>query len=229
MEASMAAEGENLIGRELRSPRAAALAGIAYSIMMYIIMLSTSDIRINPENITRENLQKWSGTASLVLILVPFCGITFLWFTGVIRDRLRHQEGHFFATLFFGSGLIIVVLLFIWGAILGAIMITKDMDVVRSVGIGIYVFAFVIMNEIVGNYSLRMAGVYMTIVGTLWHRTKLVPRWVTITTYILAFGFLVAADKIREARLIFPSWVFVVSIVILILNFRQRRGDYDEL
>jgi hypothetical protein len=217
----MTDENELLIQREVRSPGAAAFAGIAYSILVYIIMILTYNARVRPEDINREWLQNWSDTASLVIALVPFAGIAFLWFTGVVRDRLRYREGRFFATLFFGSGLIYVALLFIWSAILGAIMVTRNMDVVGSTGNGIYVFGFVFMNEIMGNYSLRMAGLYMTAIGALWSKTKLMPRWLTLITYILAVGFLVAADRIREARFIFPTWVFVVSVYILILTYRH--------
>ncbi len=47
------------------------------------------------------------------------------------------------------------------------------------------------------------------------------PRWLTIITYILALGFLLAAPRLREARFIFPVWVFVVSVYVLVLNYRR--------
>jgi MFS family permease len=157
--------------------------------------------------------------------LVPFAGIAFLWFTGVIRDRLGDREDRFFATIFFGSGIIMVVLFFFWGAVLGAIMGTRAWAAVGLADGFVYVFGFALMNEIIGNYALRMAGVYMTAIGTLWTRTGLMPRWLTIVTYILALGFLVAAERIREARFIFPAWVFVVSVYILILNYRRTHDQ----
>jgi L-asparagine transporter-like permease len=82
------------------------------------------------------------------------------------------------------------------------------------------------MNRIIGNYALRMAGVYMTAIATLWTRTGHMPRWLTIVTYVLALGFLLAAPRIRELRFIFPVWVFVVSVYILVLNYR-RTHDPD--
>ena len=191
-------------------------------------MLSTSTAKIQPEYISREWFENWSDTASLVIALVPFAGIAFLWFTGVVRDQLSYQEGRFFATLFFGSGIIHVVLLFIWSAVFGAVMVTRDMPAVGEAGSGIYVFGFVLMNEIIGNYLLRMSGIYMTAIGALWGRTCLMPRWLIISTYILALGYIFAANRFREARFIFPTWVLVVSIVILVLNFR-RKLDQEEI
>jgi MFS family permease len=222
----MAENAEQLVRRELRSPRSAAVAGIVYSILMITGMILASSItRVKPEDITRDWLETWSGTASLVLILVPFAGIAFLWFTGVIRDRLGDNEDRFFATLFLGSGIISVVLLFVWGAVFGAIMGTRALTAVGLADNFVYVFGFALMNEIIGNYTLRMVGVYMTSIGTIWSKTGHMPRWLTIITYILALGFLLAAERIREARFIFPAWVFVVSVYILVLNYRRTHDQ----
>ena len=35
---------------------------------------------------------------------IPFAGIAFLWFIGVIRDRIGGREDRFFATVFLVSG-----------------------------------------------------------------------------------------------------------------------------
>jgi len=209
--------------RNIRSPRSAAFAGIGYAILMITgMLLLTSIVRVRLEDITPVLLESWSKKASLIILLVPFAGIAFLWFTGVIRDQLGESEDRFFATLFYGSGIIQVVLLFIWGAIFGAIMATKKMMAAESIDARVYRVGLALMNEILGNYALRMAGIYMTAINSLWSKTGLVPRWLTIITYILAFGFLIAAERFREARFIFPVWVFVVSIYILILNFRSK-------
>jgi hypothetical protein len=221
----MAQETERLVRREFRSPRAAAVAGIVYSLLVITVMILTAGAaRVRPENVTREWLETWSGTFSLVLTMVPFAGIAFLWFTGVIRDRLREQEDRFFATIFFGSGIIHVLLLFMWGTILGALMRLKSITTLGIVGDfspDLYIFGIVLMNEIIGNFALRMGGVYMMAIGTLWTKTGLMPRWFTIGTYILALGFLVASPRIREARYIFPTWVLVVSVYVLVLNYRR--------
>ena len=222
-----AEETERLVRRELRSPRSAAIAGIVFSLLMTTgMILAYRVVNAKPEVITRDWLETWSGTASLMLTLVPFAGIALLWFTGVIRDRLEDYEDRFFATLFFGSGIITVVLFFVWAAVFGAIMGTATLEAVGLADDDMYVFGFALMNQIIGNYALRMAGVYMTAIGTLWTRTGIMPRWLIIVTYILALGFLVAAGWAREARFIFPGWVFVVSVYILVLNYR-RTHDPD--
>jgi uncharacterized membrane protein YbjE (DUF340 family) len=214
------------VRREIRSPRATAFAGIGYSVLMITGMFLTASIaRVRLEDITLELLESWSRISSLIILMVPFAGIAFLWFTGVIRDRLGELEDRFFATLFYGSGIIQVVLLFIWGAIFGAIMATRTMMATESIDARVYLFGFALMNEIIGNYALRMAGIYMTAIASLWTRTGGMPRWFSILTYILAMGFLLAAERFREARFIFPVWVFVVSVYVLVLNFRRTHDQ----
>jgi hypothetical protein len=146
----------------------------------------------------------------------------------VIRDRLRDREDRFFATIFFGSGIIYVLLIFLWGAILGTIMRMASLEargVIQIFSTDVLTFGLILMNEINGNFALRMAGVYMSAVGTMWNRTKLMPRWLTLVTYILAFGFMLAAERITEARFIFPAWVLVVSVYTLVLNYRSRHEE----
>jgi hypothetical protein len=87
----------------------------------------------------------------------------------------------------------------------------------------IYIFGFMFMNEILGNYILRIAGVYMLSIGTIWTRAEVMPRWLTIITYIVALVFLFFAVSIREARYVFPAWVFLTSVYILITNRRLER------
>ena len=78
-------------------------------------------------------------------------------------------------------------------------------------------------------YFLRMASVYMLSIGSLWTRTKAVPRWLTIVTYLVAVPFLLFAGALRSARVLFPAWVLLVSIFILILNYRlKRENEGDE-
>jgi hypothetical protein len=62
----------------------------------------------------------------LALNLLPFAGLAFLWFIGVVRDRIGEGEDRFFATVFLGSGLLFIAMLFATGAIAGGLMLTGD-------------------------------------------------------------------------------------------------------
>ena len=88
----------------VRAPRAAAIAGIIFSILL---MTSFILIRVAvPANPLEAGvwLQTGAGKVVLALNLVPFAGVAFLWFIGVLRDRLGEREDRFFATCCFWPG-----------------------------------------------------------------------------------------------------------------------------
>jgi len=187
-----------------------------------MILLRTGAM-VDPAEIGSEWLRAGSAAASVVLVLVPFAGIAFLWFTGVMRDLLGEREDKFFATVFLGSGVILVAMMFVWAAAYGAIFGTYRAVADVLTNLDLFVYATSFTNQIIGNYFLRMAAVYMLSTGSLWTRTRAVPRWLSIFTFIVALGFLLFAGALRLARFIFPAWVLLVSVYILILNYRRTQ------
>jgi hypothetical protein len=222
----MVEENFGQIQKRIRSPSSAALAGILFSSLTVVSMLLiTSVTRVSLDEISIEWLENRSNTIFTALSLIPFAGIAFFWFTGVIRDHIGDREDRFFATVFLGSGIAFVVLMFIWAATIGAIFGTFAQAAEMLADNDVYIFGFMFMNEILGNYVLRIAGVYMLSIGTIWTRADVMPRWLTIITYLLALIFLFFAGSIREARFIFPAWVFLTSVFILITNRRLERAE----
>ena len=217
---------ENLIQlqKRIRSPRSAALAGILFSgLLIASMLLITGVTQVSADAVNAEWLGTRADSVSLALKLIPFAGIAFFWFTGVIRDHIGDREDRFFATVFLGSGIAYVVLMFIFAATIGAIFGTYTLADDLLVDGDIYIFGFMFMNEILGNYVLRIAGVYMLSIGTIWTRAEVMPRWLTIITYLVALVFLFFAVSIREARYVFPAWVFLTSVYILFTNRRLER------
>ena len=222
----MAEENLGQIQKRIRSPRSAALAGILYSVLLIASMLLITGVpKVPLDGIDLEWLEDRAGSVSVALSLIPFAGIAFFWFTGVIRDHIGEREDRFFATVFLGSGIAYVVLMFIFSATIGAIFATYTLADDLLVDGDIYIFGFMFMNEILGNYVLRIAGVYMLSIGTIWTRAEVMPRWLTFITYLVALVFLFFAVSIREARYVFPAWVFLTSVYILITNRRLERRE----
>jgi hypothetical protein len=217
---------ENLIQlqKRVRSPRSAALAGILFSgLLIASMLLITGIAQVSPAEISTEWIETRADSVSLALRLIPFAGIAFFWFTGVIRDHIGDREDRFFATVFLGSGIAYVVLTFVWAAATGAVFGSFSLAADQLADNDIFIFGFIFMNEILGNYVLRIAGVYMFSIGTIWSRSEVMPRWLTVTTYIVGLLFLFFAGSIREVRFIFPGWVLLTSIYILITNRRLER------
>lgn len=104
----------------LRTPKAAAYAGIVFAILMLIAMALIraaipDDASTNPGWLTEDERQ-----VTLAATLVPFAAIAFLWFIGVLRDQLGEREDQFFATVFLGSGILLLAGLFLWIAAISA-------------------------------------------------------------------------------------------------------------
>ena len=74
-------------------------------------------------------------------------------------------------------------------------------------------------------FAIRMAGVFMTVSGTIWIRTRLMPLGLAVFTYLIAFVLLIGISFYPWTTLLFPGWVFVISVYILILNFRYEHKD----
>src|SRR5262249_39652152 len=112
-----------LTGEALRTPKAAAIAGILFSLLtVTAFWLLWNSVPADPQE-PGSWLTSNSNAVALGLNLVPFAGISFLWFIGVLRDRLEEREDRFFATVFFGSGILFLAMLFTASAIVGAILI----------------------------------------------------------------------------------------------------------
>src|SRR4051812_36651909 len=100
--------------RALVPPRAAAIAGVIFSVLMsvslVIIRLAVPPYQTDSGEWLTDPFRR--NAVRFAVQLVPFAGIAFLWFIGVLRSRLGALEDQFFATVFFGSGLLFVASLF---------------------------------------------------------------------------------------------------------------------
>src|SRR5438132_11418534 len=131
----------NLIHARGRTPRAAAIAGIIFSVLMISVLLVLRlSVRADPLE-AGAWLRTSSSTVALALNLVPFAGIAFLWFIGVLRDRLGQQEDRFFATVFLGSGLLFLGMLFVAAAVIGAIVLVFAAEQPEAVNSASFHFA----------------------------------------------------------------------------------------
>jgi hypothetical protein len=212
----------NLTRRGLKTPRAAAIAGIIFAVLSVTAQVL---MRLSVPTDAADTGAWLSGqaiTVSLALRLVPFAGIAFLWFMGVVRDRLGHLEDQFFSTVFFGSGLLYLGLSFVAAAEAGSLLVLDPGKLAAS---SVYTLGRMFMYQISNVYALRMSGVFMISWGTIWFRTGTMPRWLVFATYVLALVLLLSVSLSPWFTLIFPAWVFVISVFILIGNLRNRSAN----
>lgn len=166
-------------------------------------------------------LKTSSNRVALALNLVPFAGIAFLWFIGVLRDRLGELEDRFFATVFFGSGLLFLAMLFASAAVAGGIIVAYGAKPEGLLDSPTFTFARAVTYEIMNLYAVKMAAVFMISSSTLAIRTGFTPHWIAFLGFACALLLLFSGRYIDWILLVFPLWVLFVSIYILIDNLRR--------
>jgi hypothetical protein len=206
----------------LKAPRAGAIAGIVFSTLLIIsLVLIRISVPANPQD-AGTWLSVNGKTVGLALHLLPFAGIAFLWFIGVLRDRIGTYEDRFFATVFLGSGLLFLAMLFASSAVAGGILMVYGATSGKLMESGVYTFGRTVTYQIVNVYALKMAGVFMITTCTLAIRTGIFPRWMAFLGYGLALLLLLSIGYLSWAPLIFPLWVLLISVHILLANLRPK-------
>ena len=138
---------------------------------------------------------------------MPFAGIAFLWFMGVVRDRFKDAEDQLFSSVFIGSGLLFLAMIFVSCAIAGGIVASVPMIADDESRNELSSFGRAVMLQITNIYALRMAGVLLISLATMWLRTGVMPRWLAVVTYLVAAALLVVTTLSLWVTLVFPAWV----------------------
>jgi len=206
----------------LKTPRAAGLAGI-----LFAVLFSSSIVLIRlsvPPDLADHGawLRERAGSVAFALGVMPFAGIAFLWFVGVVRDRIGFQEDQFFSTVFLGSGLLFLAMTFVSASLAGGLLAANAVEAGRVVDSGLYTLVRAVMLRISNAYAVKMAGVFMISLATISLRARVMPRALTIATYLLALGLLLSIARTPWVVLIFPGWVGAISLYILASNQRTR-------
>jgi hypothetical protein len=201
--------------RGLSTPRAAGLAGVLFAVLFgaSLVLIHTA----LPDGATAGS--QWLDTGSLRLrtaaTLMPFAGIAFLWFIGVVRDGLGRYEDRFFGSVLLGSGLLFLAMVFTSSAV-GAGLVASSRLIDSPAESDVAAFGQMVLLALTKTYGIRMAGVFMMSLGTIWLKTGLMPRWLVLTTYAGAIGLLLATDMSAWVALAFPVWVLIVSLLALV-------------
>jgi hypothetical protein len=205
--------------RILRTPRAAGVAGVVFSLLMGIVLvllrLSVPSIETGPGAWLTDSGRR--RDLSVALALVPFAGIAFLWFMGVVRDRIGEREDRFIATVFLGSGLLFVAMLFVGAAVFGALVAGASAAGKSIAPLEVWDSERRITSQLLNVYALRMGAVFVLSTTTIAVRTAVVPRWLAALGYAVALVLLLTAGRIPFVNLLFPLWTLVLSIHILLI------------
>ena len=209
--------------RRLTTPRAAALAGVVFAVLFgTTVFLIRTNMPEGVQDSTRWLNTQHSGIATATA-LMPFAGISFLWFIGVVRDGFGRFEDRFFASVFLGSGLLFLAMTFVAAAVAAALVASNTGVIDPRAHAEVIDFSKFVVLAVIKTYAIRMAAVFMMSLATIWLRTGLMPRWLVAISYLVAVGLLIAGGASMWIALAFPAWVLVVSGLIL-----ARSGLFEE-
>jgi hypothetical protein len=203
----------------LRTPRAAAVAGILFSVLLLtslvLIRLAIPAGRGNADVLVSDPALR--NSVLVALNLIPFAGIAFLWFIGVVRDRMGEHEDRFFATVFLGSGLLFVAMLFVAAGIAVTSLAegTNPQPTFET-----WRFSRDITYTLITTYAMRMAAVFILSTATISLRITMMPRWIGLLGYVCALVLLLSVGYLAWVEMLFPLWVLLVSVYILASTLR---------
>lgn len=206
----------------LDTPTWAAIAGLSYgAIMIAVLLLRNSSLPSAPtvgESVNASGLQ----AASTATALVPFAGIAFLWFIGVLRSEIGKREDQFFATVMMGSGLLYVAMSFVAAAASGAMLTLINAGFPETD----HAIASLQMVSVTlsADFGARMAAVFVLSVTTIGRKTALQSTTLVVIGYLVALMLLFSPPLTRDTQMLFPIWVIMLSVLILIRARRRPTG-----
>jgi hypothetical protein len=164
-------------------------------------------------------LRNWVRFA---LNVIPFTGIAFLWFMGVLRNRIGGREDRFLATVLLGSGLLFVAMLFVAAAVFQGLLDTFATNNSIPAQSETYAVSREMGYVLVNTFAVKMAAVFIIVTSTIGLRTAVFPRWMVCAGYALALVMLLTITNFAWIALVFPSWVLLLSAYILVTDSGPR-------
>jgi hypothetical protein len=205
-------------------PRIVAISGIVFS-ALYIASLGIVRLAVpaDPRDpgiwLADPAYRNW---VSIALNLVPFTGIAFLWFMAVLRNRIGLLEDRFFATVFLGSGLLFVAMLFGAVAVARGLLETFAAPGRSSASSEAYAVGRAMAYAFMNTFGMRMAAIFMFVTSVIGLRTAVLARWVSFTGFALGLILLLVITDFPWITLVFPFWVLLVSAYILVEDLGPR-------
>jgi hypothetical protein len=211
--------------RRLATPRAAGLAGVLFALLFATALVLIRTALPEGDQPGSQWVIEGSTNLRISAMIMPFAGIMFLWFIGVVRDGFAGFEDKFFSTVFIGSGLLFLAMMFVASGVAAGL----EASSAQIAGTEVATFGQMVLLAISKTYALRMAAVFMISLATIWLKTGLMPRGLVAVTYLVAVGLLLASDITMWLTLAFPTWVLVVSLLLLaragVIDLDRHDGD----
>lgn len=212
-----------------RAGSRAAFAGLVFG-ALYVVAFAVLG-RIPGADATQQSTVEFYTSSSerrLVqfagVYVVPLAGISLLWFTAAVRHRLAAlapREDALLSTVQLLSAAVYVAMIFAATAVLSAPTIAVEIGAATPDEVATDRSLLVVGDSILVVFALRAAGVFIAAGATRSLRSGLIPRWFAMVSYAVVVVLLLTVARVRAISLLFPAWVVVMSLIVLI----KRPGD----
>jgi hypothetical protein len=218
-----------VLRKRFESVEAAAVAGIAFAILAFI---ASSLLTAQPQpSASSEELSAWfadsDNTWSMItgLSLTTVAAVTFLWFIAVIRRRVGDREDQFFATVFLGSGILVTALLLMGATAIASVAIGVELLGGQAPDAGAFTAISGLAHGLLLIVLPRVEAVFIITTSTVGFRTGAFPRWLALFGYVVGLGMFIIPILLEPLLLVFPAWVGVMSLALLIRRKRVHSSD----
>ncbi|MGW4354598.1 hypothetical protein ACWELJ_21215 [Nocardia sp. NPDC004582] len=151
---------------------------------------------------------------TVVVFIMVVASIALLWFIGTLRRRLGSGEDQLFATVFLGSGVILISILLMSVtafAVPAALADHVSPAAAADVYPGSHGLGMILMTVI----APRVSAVFMLSLANLGRVTGAFPRWLTLLSTAAALFMLIAVTTSIHIAWVLPVWCLVVGIHIV--------------
>jgi hypothetical protein len=208
-----------------KPPRAVAISGVIFSALFIVgLVLIRLAVPADPTDPGRWLADaRFRDSVRVALNLVPFSGIAFLWFMGVLRDRIGVLEDQFFATVFLGSGVLFVAMLLAAAAVAGGLLETFGVEGRLPVNSETYALLRTTSYALMNILAVKMAAVFIFVTSSIGLRTAFLPRWLAFAGFAAGLVLLLVITDFGWIALLIPLWVLLVSAYILVADLRGSK------
>jgi hypothetical protein len=169
------------------------------------------------------------GLRRLILVglyLMPFAGIAFIWFIVALRMWIGAsgaRENVLLSNVQLVSGILYIALFFIAAAASAAAAASVEFSTAPVEAAVVRQFPQY-ANALLFVFAMRMAAMFVFATSTIGRSTRALPSWFLLAGYVVGLFLLLSATFSQLLVLIFPMWLLVLS-VLLLLQARRIPAD----
>jgi len=156
-----------------------------------------------------------SRSIKLLLALMMVATIAFLWFVGVVRNRLGASETRLVGTVFLGASVLLAGLVLVGASALAAPSVLVEVSA-QAPDPGAAGLLRALAVVVLAVFAPRVATLVMFSTASLSRQAGALPRWLIVVTYVVGVAEFVNVTIATPTIYVFPAWIALVSIVVLV-------------